>query len=141
MLTQTLISIIIAVTTTFLSFVATSLAMFAVKFAWNTDRNLVKANLKLDILFDAHQKEVEYAMQILHKPHEEAKEVDNVLDKLRILFGKYSQHTINDAELVDFVRVLESVIAGSVYSEGDKMAAAKILTHIELKARMMQLGV
>jgi len=138
---QILINILVGVTITLVSAIATGIASFAFKFGWNTNNELVKISGKVDILFDAYQKEVAAALAIIHKPHADAKELDDLLDKLKISMQKFFQHAISDEELISLTRKLEEISIDESKQAGERLAAAKVLGYIEMRCKMMQLGV
>jgi len=140
MTTQELISIVVAVVFGFMSTLASGLAIAAFKFAWTSNGNLIKLGTKVDILFDAWQKEVKDALDILHKPHPEAAKVDAVLDKIKIWMKAFQQSSISDTELMEFIRTLEQVRDDINCQPGDRLAASKILNYVEMQCKIMQLG-
>jgi len=96
---------------------------------------------KVDILYGFWEKEVQSAIAIMHKPHPEAKELDDLLDKLKILMDKFSNQTLSDDELVRLTQLLEKIKDDNTALAGDRLAASRVLNYIEMRYKLMQLGV
>lgn len=146
---------------TFLSGIATTCAIALFIFVWNSNKDiallkravliipgmeaklieLIGVKLKVDILYGFWEKEVQAAITIVHKPHEDAKELDALLDKFKILMDKFTTHNLNDEDLIQLVKLLEEVKANNNAPSGDRLAAARILNYIEMRYQMMQLGI
>ena len=96
---------------------------------------------KVNILYGFWEKEVQSAIAIMHKPHPEAKELDDLLDKLKILMDKFSNQTLSDDELVRLTKLLENIKDDNTALAGDRLAASRVLNYIEMRYKLMQLGV
>lgn len=100
-----------------------------------------KLEAKVDILYGFWEKEVQAAIAIVHKPHKEAEELDSLLDKFKILMDKFSNQTLSDDELVRLTQLLEEIKNDNSALSGDRLAASRVLHYIEMRYKLMQLGV
>lgn len=107
----------------------------------NSVKNINILETKVNILYSFWEKEVQAAIAIVHKPHEEAKELDGLLDKFKILMDKFSNQTLSDDELVRLTQLLEEIKDNNSATAGDRLAASRVLHYIEMRYKLMQLGV
>src|SRR5689334_9883313 len=82
-------------------------ALFA--FVWKSNSTIIELKMKVDILYNSWEEEVRAAIAIVHKPHEEAKELDDLLDKFRVLMDKFTNQTLNDDELIRLTHLLGNI--------------------------------
>ena len=114
-------------------------ALFA--FVWKSNSTIIELKMKVDILYNSWEEEVRAAIAIVHKPHEEAKELDDLLDKFRVLMDKFTNQTLNDDELIRLTHLLGNIKDDNTALAGDRLAASKVLNYIEMRYKLMQLGV
>lgn len=110
-------------------------------FVWKSNSIIIELKMKVDILYRSWEDEVKAAIGIIHKPHAEAKELDDLLDKFRALMNKFSNQTLSDEELIRLIELLTNIKNNDAAASGDRMAAHKVLNYIEMRYKLMQLGV